>query len=72
MKSYSACKLAKKAYDEAIVEVDDVDKQLYEDSSDTMFIMEILRDNISVWTGNILFNCDCDKILLKNFSMSDL
>lgn len=61
--------MAKQAYDEAIVEVDDVDKQLYED---TMFIMEILRDNISVWTGNILFDCDCDKILLKKFSMSDL
>ncbi|CAN6936335.1 unnamed protein product [Brassica oleracea var. botrytis] len=49
----SACKLAKKAYDEAISELDGADKQSYKD---TMFIVEILRDNISVWTdgSNIL------------------
>ncbi|KAH0853643.1 hypothetical protein HID58_003239 [Brassica napus] len=47
----SACKLAKKAYDEAISELDGADKQSYED---TMFIVEILRDNISVWTDGKL------------------
>lgn len=45
---YSACKLAKKAYDEAISELDGADKQSYED---TTFIVDILRDNLSVWTG---------------------
>ncbi|KAL0702120.1 hypothetical protein Bca4012_058242 [Brassica carinata] len=44
----SACKLAKKAYDEAIFELDGVDKQSYEDA---MFIVQILRDNLSAWTG---------------------
>ncbi|CAH8309618.1 unnamed protein product [Eruca vesicaria subsp. sativa] len=44
----SACKLAKKAYDNAISELDGVDKRSYEDA---MFIVEILRGNLSVWTG---------------------
>ncbi|KAL0802181.1 hypothetical protein Bca101_057357 [Brassica carinata] len=46
----SACKLAKKAYDEAIFELDGVDKQSYEDA---MFIVQILRDNLSAWTGEL-------------------
>lgn len=40
--------MAKKAYDEAISELDGADKQSYED---TTFIVDILRDNLSVWTG---------------------
>ncbi|KAF8103534.1 hypothetical protein N665_0188s0465 [Sinapis alba] len=46
----SACKLAKKAYEEAISELDGVDKQSYED---TKLIVEILRDNLSVWTSEL-------------------
>ncbi|CAF2205920.1 unnamed protein product [Brassica napus] len=39
----TACKLAKKAYDEAISELDGADKQSYED---TTFIVDILRDRV--------------------------
>ncbi|KAG2254731.1 hypothetical protein Bca4012_102211 [Brassica carinata] len=54
----SACKLAKKAYDEAISELDGADKQSYKD---TMFIVEILRDNISVWTDELIIDTPQNK-----------
>ncbi|EFH65439.1 hypothetical protein ARALYDRAFT_895716 [Arabidopsis lyrata subsp. lyrata] len=51
----SACKLVKKAYDEAIAELDGLDKKKCEES---IYIIEMLKYNLSAWTlgdgnGNI-------------------
>lgn len=52
---YSACKLVKKAYDEAIAELDGLDKKKCEES---IYIIEMLKYNLSASTlgdgnGNI-------------------
>ncbi|KAL9312124.1 putative 14-3-3 protein [Arabidopsis thaliana] len=44
----SACKLVKKAYDEAITELDGLDKNICEES---MYIIEMLKYNLSTWTS---------------------
>nr|AAO38438.1 14-3-3 GF14 Pi protein [Arabidopsis thaliana] len=44
----SACKLVKKAYDEAITELDGLDKNICEES---MYIIEMLKFNLSTWTS---------------------
>ncbi|CAD5317537.1 unnamed protein product [Arabidopsis thaliana] len=44
----SACKLVKKAYDEAIAELDGLDKNICEES---MYIIEMLKYNLSMWTS---------------------
>ncbi|CAL9241098.1 unnamed protein product [Arabidopsis halleri] len=43
----SACKLVKKAYDEAIAELDGLDKKTCEES---IYIIEMLKYNLSAWT----------------------
>merc|ERR1712183_616836 len=48
-KPEEACKLAKKAFDDAIAELD----QLHEDSyKDATLIMQLLRDNLTLWTSD--------------------
>lgn len=46
-----ACQLARQAFDEAIVEIDSVDEDTYKDST---LIMQLLRDNLSLWTSDIM------------------
>ena len=55
-----ACKLAKTAFDEAIAELDQLSEESYKDST---LIMQLLRDNLTLWTSdmqtdgkNIFFN----------------
>jgi len=43
-----ACDLAKKAFDEAIQELDDLSEDSYKDST---VIMQLLRDNLTLWTS---------------------
>jgi len=43
-----ACKLAKKAFDEAIQKLDSLDQNSYKDST---LIMQLLRDNLTLWSG---------------------
>merc|ERR1711907_142704 len=43
-----ACKLAKTAFDEAIAELDSLDEESYKDST---LIMQLLRDNLTLWTS---------------------
>jgi len=43
-----ACTLAKKAFDEAIAEIDSLDEDSYKDST---LIMQLLRDNLTLWTS---------------------
>merc|ERR1711998_34877 len=44
-----ACKLAKTAFDEAIAELDSLDEESYKDST---LIMQLLRDNLTLWTSD--------------------
>lgn len=44
-----ACKLAKSAFDEAISKLDELSEADYKDST---LIMQLLRDNLTLWTSN--------------------
>lgn len=44
-----ACALAKKAFDDAIAELDTLDEGSYKDST---LIMQLLRDNLTLWTSD--------------------
>ena len=45
-----ACKLAKKAFDDAIEQVDSLDEAHYKESST---IIQLLRDNLTTWTADM-------------------
>lgn len=49
-----ACKLAKTAFDEAIEELDNPDNSDYKDST---LIMQLLRDNLTLWTSESEGTC---------------
>jgi len=44
-----ACDLAKKAFDDAIAKLDDLTEDSYKDST---VIMQLLRDNLTLWTSS--------------------
>lgn len=48
-KPEEACKLAKQAFDDAIAVLDTLPKDSYKDST---LIMQLLRDNLSLWTAD--------------------
>jgi len=65
-----ACQLAKQAFDEAISELDTLSEESYKDST---LIMQLLRDNLTLWTSDmqadgllIIYQSlyECDIILL--------
>jgi 14-3-3 protein epsilon len=45
-----ACRLAKTAFDDAIAELDTLSEESYKDST---LIMQLLRDNLTLWTSDI-------------------
>ena len=45
----TACQLAKQAFDDAIAELDTLDEESYKDST---LIMQLLRDNLTLWTSD--------------------
>lgn len=45
----SACQLAKKAFDDAIAELDTLNEESYKDST---LIMQLLRDNLTLWSSD--------------------
>ncbi|KAI9357482.1 14-3-3 protein [Pilaira anomala] len=50
-----ACSLAKQAFDDAIAELDTLSEESYKDST---LIMQLLRDNLTLWTSDLQ---DADK-----------
>ena len=46
--SDKACKLAKTAFDDAMEELEKADNSDYKDST---LIMQLLRDNLTLWTS---------------------
>lgn len=44
-----ACEMAKKAFDDAIAELDTLSEESYKDST---LIMQLLRDNLTLWTAD--------------------
>ncbi|KAI8636366.1 protein BMH2 [Parasitella parasitica] len=45
-----ACNLAKQAFDDAIAELDTLSEESYKDST---LIMQLLRDNLTLWTSDL-------------------
>lgn len=45
-----AVKLAKQAFDNAIADLEDVEEDVYKDSAS---IMQLLRDNLTLWTSDL-------------------
>lgn len=46
----SADRLAKEAFDNAIAELDTLSEESYKDST---LIMQLLRDNLTLWTSDV-------------------
>jgi len=46
----TACKLAKKAFDEAVADIDTLTDESYKDST---FILQLLRDNLTLWNSDL-------------------
>jgi len=44
-----ACRMAKQAFEDAIAELDNVSEETYKDST---LIMQLLRDNLTLWTSD--------------------
>ncbi len=44
-----ACQIAKQAFDDAIAELDTLNEESYKDST---LIMQLLRDNLTLWTSD--------------------
>ncbi|KAL9858672.1 putative 14-3-3 protein [Arabidopsis thaliana] len=57
-----ACNLAKQAFDEAIAELDTLGEESYKDST---LIMQLLRDNLTLWTSDMQFCIMYDNTLMS-------
>jgi len=53
-----ACHLAKQAFDDAIAELDTLSEESYKDST---LIMQLLRDNLTLWTSDLQEGKDDEK-----------
>ncbi|MBW0547348.1 hypothetical protein O181_087063, partial [Austropuccinia psidii MF-1] len=53
-----ACQLAKQAFDDAIAELDTLSEESYKDST---LIMQLLRDNLTLWTSDLNDSVQDDK-----------
>ncbi|KAJ4908576.1 14-3-3-like protein GF14 lambda [Raphanus sativus] len=53
--SDKACNMAKQAFEEAIAELDTLGEESYKDST---LIMQLLRDNLTLWTSDMQEHMD--------------
>jgi len=60
-----ACKLARGAFDEAIAELDTLNEESYKDST---LIMQLLRDNLTLWTTDM----QSDECETKETALQDM
>jgi len=58
-----ACKLAKKAFEDAIKKLDELDEHSYKDST---LIMQLLRDNLTLWTSDSNWSEDGQEVNVQN------
>lgn len=49
-KPQEACQIAKRAFDDAIAELDTLNEESYKDST---LIMQLLRDNLTLWRSDV-------------------
>nr|XP_043618771.1 14-3-3 protein 9-like [Erigeron canadensis] len=63
-----ACHLAKQAFDEAISELDSLSEESYKDST---LIMQLLRDNLTLWTSDIPEDGDDQKMEITKSGVED-
>lgn len=52
-----ACQLAKEAFDQAIADIEELEEDLYKDATT---IMQLIRDNLTLWTSELSNNEDGD------------
>jgi hypothetical protein len=45
-----ACQLAKQAFDDAIADIDQIEEEQYKDATT---IMQLIRDNLTLWTSEL-------------------
>ncbi|KAL5997888.1 14-3-3 protein 9 [Asimina triloba] len=62
-----ACHLAKQAFDEAISELDTLNEESYKDST---LIMQLLRDNLTLWTSDIPEDAGILRMLKVDFLLA--
>jgi len=60
-----ACHLAKQAFDDAIAELDTLSEESYKDST---LIMQLLRDNLTLWTSS---EAEAEPAPTENKEMTD-
>lgn len=65
---FRACHLAKQAFDEAISELDTLNEESYKDST---LILQLLRDNLTLWTSDIPEEGGDDHLDLSKLLMID-